>query len=145
MKRCGRCGDTKPFSEFYRNAARRDGYQSACKSCRSDINRAHYVTSEKRRTNVRARNMFDKRRAQEFAFNYLRENPCVDCGEDDVIVLEFDHVRGSKVESLGQMIRRRRSPEVLASEIAKCEVRCANCHRRKTAQRNGSWFKSLAA
>ena len=29
--------------------------------------------------------------------------------------------------------------EVLKAEIAKCEVRCANCHRRKTSRDNGSY------
>jgi hypothetical protein len=55
----------------------------------------------------------------------------VDCGESDPIVLEFDHVRGVKrgeISRLKTMV----SLETLAEEIAKCDVRCANCHRRKT-------------
>jgi hypothetical protein len=32
----------------------------------------------------------------------------------------------------------------LKAEIAKCQVRCANCHRRRTAAQFG-WWRSLGA
>lgn len=58
---------------------------------------------------------------------------CVDCGERDPIVLDFDHVRGRKVRNVGMMYSS--STAALLAEIAKCEVRCANCHRRATHSR----------
>jgi hypothetical protein len=70
---------------------------------------------------------------------YLREHPCTDCGEPDIVVLEFDHLR-DKTANVSQLVRHASWARVL-EEIAKCEVACANCHRRRTARRAGyhSW------
>jgi hypothetical protein len=63
---------------------------------------------------------------------YKATHPCVDCGEADPIVLEFDHVAGKKRMELSRMLTHGCSWETIMSEIAKCVMRCANCHRRKT-------------
>ncbi len=64
---------------------------------------------------------------------------CVDCGIADIRVLEFDHVRGVKVAAISNMMRNA-SFEKLKAEIAKCEVRCANCHAIVTyRRRGGTW------
>ncbi len=75
---------------------------------------------------------------------YLKEHPCIDCGESDPIVLEFDHVRGSKLFSVGQKVASAGSWAKILSEMKKCEVRCCNCHRRKTALERG-WHRGLVA
>ena len=67
----------------------------------------------------------------------LERNPCVDCGESDPIVLDFDH-RGDKRSAVSVMAAWA-SVATLEQEIAKCEVRCANCHRRKTLAERGSY------
>jgi hypothetical protein len=66
---------------------------------------------------------------------YLRTHPCVDCGEPDLLVLEFDHVRGQKIECVRVVASRPSSLAALQAEVAKCEVRCANCHTRVTYAR----------
>jgi hypothetical protein len=66
---------------------------------------------------------------------YLQSHPCVDCGETDPLVLDFVHVR----EIISQLVRSQATLEVIKAEIAKCDVRCANCHRRKTAKERGHW------
>lgn len=71
--------------------------------------------------------------------DYLRKHPCVDCGESDIIVLEFDHVRGTKSGSISDMIKDGVSWKRISEEISKCEVRCANDHIRKTSKANGSY------
>ena len=63
---------------------------------------------------------------------YLKEHPCIDCSEKDIIVLEFDHVRETKLDSICRMVNNGFSIKRIDKEIAKCKIRCANCHRRKT-------------
>jgi len=64
---------------------------------------------------------------------YLRDHPCVDCGISDPLVLEFDHVSGMKRASVSQLTRQALPTKTIDEEIGKCQVRCANCHRRRTA------------
>ena len=61
---------------------------------------------------------------------YLLDHPCVDCGEFDPLVLEFDHIR-KKRKTISSLVRSCTGWEKILKEIARCEVRCANCHRRK--------------
>ncbi len=78
-------------------------------------------------------------------------HPCVDCGESDIRVLQFDHTDpAAKITEVSQLLRNASWPRVLM-EIEKCEVRCGNCHRRKTlrdrsngkghlvSEQKGSW------
>ncbi len=78
-----------------------------------------------------------------FLLDFFSENPCVDCGETDPVVLEFDHL-GEKDFNIAKGIRDRNWESVLA-EISKCEVVCANCHRRRTARRGGFMRSVMAA
>ena len=70
---------------------------------------------------------------QEFICNYLREHPCVDCGEADPLVLQFDHIKGNKIRAVTSLTSQ--SIKIILREIAKCEVVCANDHARRTAMR----------
>lgn len=77
----------------------------------------------------------------EYIREYLLNNPCVDCGEKDIVVLEFDHQdRTLKTAHVSSLVRARSSLELVKSEIEKCQVRCANCHRRITAKQF-NWAK----
>lgn len=75
---------------------------------------------------------------EKYIDDYLAVHPCVDCDEDDPIVLEFDHVRGTKHKAVSEMAHSNASLKAVIKEIEKCDVRCANCHRRATHQRKCS-------
>lgn len=71
---------------------------------------------------------------------YLLEHPCVECGEADPIVLDFDHLdRDSKLESVARLVNNCRPWDEIYSEIQKCRVLCANCHRRWTHVQLNFW------
>ena len=75
-----------------------------------------------------------------YMWDYLKNHPYVDCGEKDPVILEFDHIRDKLIAVSGLI--RYASLNRVRTEIEKCEIRCANCHRRKTAIQFG-WYKNL--
>jgi hypothetical protein len=98
--------------------------------------REHYRNNKQRYIDnaaSRRRRVLDER--VRFLVEFLKNHPCVDCGESDLIVLEFDHT-DRQVFRCGL-----RNPELQLGlrpcGDAKCDVVCANCHRRRTAQRRG--------
>lgn len=136
MKRCVRCQIEKPDPEFNQSRKNKDGLHSYCRECQKE----HYRSNlERHLANVRKTSEARRARMREIVFTAMA-NGCVDCGIADIRVLEFDHVRGEKLDSVGQMVRRGRSVELLRAEIDKCEVRCRNCHVIATFTRLGrSW------
>ena len=76
-------------------------------------------------------------------FEYLSKRPCIDCGENDPVVLEFDH-RDPKTKSkkVSRILSGHYSWLVIQQEIDKCDIRCANCHRRKTYIQLGGWGRT---
>jgi hypothetical protein len=140
MKQCAHCKEFKHLDEFAYSNRILKSRQKHCRACMSDFNKASY---NKRKTEYR-QNIYDNREKRrldnrQFVWNYLSTHPCVDCGERDPRLLEFDHVRGNKKENISQLATGRYSFETIQKEISKCEVRCANCHRRKTHEEPG-WF-----
>jgi hypothetical protein len=75
-----------------------------------------------------------RERFHQMVLEYKLAHPCVDCGEADPIVLEFDHRPGTLkcfAVSMGRYMAR----ALVLKEMEKCDVRCANCHRRMTVKR----------
>ena len=84
---------------------------------------------------VKKRKQIVREMAKEYIYEYLSTHPCVKCGGTDPVVLEFHHVK-DKVISIAAMGGAGYSLESIQKEIEKCEVLCANCHRRLTIQVN---------
>jgi hypothetical protein len=59
---------------------------------------------------------------------------CVDCGINNHIILDFDHLRNKKY-NISRMIHDGFSWKAIKKEIEKCEIVCANCHRIRTYNR----------
>jgi hypothetical protein len=64
---------------------------------------------------------------------------CCDCGYNaHPAALHFDHVTEPKLGAISDLIKQGVAWAVIEAEIAKCEVRCANCHAVRTAERAGA-------
>lgn len=130
MKICKTCNTSKNEEEFYLSDRKRGYRSNECKPCQS---KRSQVLNRKRR-----------RLAREFLWSMLIDRSCIDCGENDPIVLQFDHVRGKKTLAICEMVSRCYSNERIVEEAAKCEIRCANCHQKRTAKQFG-WHKAKLA
>lgn len=139
MKRCPCCGLLKAPTSFSKAGSRYDGLQSECKECKKARDRRYYKTSAARRLDTRKRRDLVWNRNRKIVAKHLLSHPCRDCGETDIRVLEFDHLR-NKVASISKLIKSATAIKLL-TEMSKCVVRCANCHKRKTYR--GSWREKL--
>ena len=137
MKKCTICGQEKSLDNFYDQRAGKFKKASECKPCVLKRHKSRYWDNHAQIRN--AQNDSATKRRQEFTLKlveYLKEHPCVDCGETNPIVLDFDHIdpttKTSNVPRLTRYSWRR-----VIEEMQKCEVRCANCHRIRTARQLG--------
>lgn len=111
---------------------------------------SEWYRKNKEKRNAQIRNSEKKRTVQSLLYlsTYLSQHPCLDCGEGDIVVLEFDHIKGEKIAHISHMARNGYSLDRIKEEIFKCEVVCANCHRKRTARRAGwdikKWSYSLS-
>ena len=133
-KICTKCKCEKDVLSFSQRAKSKDGLASWCRDCFKLYWEKRYY--EKHELYRKSHNTSREKLREQYArkvFKYLENNPCVNCGESDPIVLEFDHRdRNDKIESVSVMTRNS-SWKRIEKEIGKCDVLCANCHRRKTA------------
>lgn len=137
---CARCQSEKPVEAFPIKDKARGTRRSYCVPCHSEYGKEHY---QKNKPYYLAKNagarVRQRQSNRDFAYEYLLTHPCVDCGEPDPVVLDFDHVDPKlKLWSIGKMLSRQASPAI-EREIGKCVVRCANCHRIRTATQFGSY------
>jgi hypothetical protein len=128
-KHCPRCHRDLPESSFNRSG---EGRQHWCRECfrvyfreRGAVHRQQVRTTAARRRET----------GRALVIERLRSGPCVDCGEDEILVLELDHHESEKVKAVSQLIAEAAAAHKVREELERCEVVCVNCHRRRTARR----------
>jgi hypothetical protein len=142
MKRCCTCHEDKDLSEYNKNKTRKDGLNTICRECSKARSKQYYRENRQHhKKETMARKNIHTLRNRQFRWDYVSTHPCVDCGESDPVVLEFDHL-GDKKKCISYMVGMGYSLKSIKEEVAKCEVRCANCHKRKTAREQG-YYKNL--
>ena len=124
-KYCSKCELDKPVDEFSLHKKR--GRQVYCKACQKAYADQYYAGNKKR-----FRQYNEKYMAKIRAFIKRRKKECEICGESHPAVLEFHHIDPAKKEiNISVAAKHGWSIERLSGELAKCQILCANCHRKK--------------
>ena len=139
LRTCSKCKFTIPTANFYIRANNR--YYSSCKKCLSIQRKNRYLnhkTTEEYKARQRASKKERKRALKENIRRLKEKTPCYDCHENyPYYVMDFDHRDGEiKEGNVATLLGDRWAIEKLTNEIAKCDIVCANCHRKRTYQRN---------
>lgn len=129
-KHCKHCDRILPIEQFTRDASRPDGRCYRCRECewkrvqayrQSARGKAGRVDQIKRR----------KQRGTVWYDEYRRKHPCVFCGETEIVCLDLHHKDPkAKIKDVSRMAFDAYSESRMESEVAKCVVVCANCHRK---------------
>jgi protein-arginine kinase activator protein McsA len=136
MKICSNCKINKPVEDFQKRSSAKDGRTNLCKSCKREYDNNHYRNNPTRKEYIKSNRKKSFDESTRYILDYLNNHHCIDCGESDPVVLEFDHRDpSSKIGNIPEL--KRFSLKRVIEEIQKCDVRCANCHRRKTALQFG--------
>ncbi len=144
MKKCSKCKKEKSDDEFNFKNKGLKLRQCQCKECTRLLIKNHYNENKQYYfSKAKKRNLEIKTNIVKYLQNYLSNKSCIDCGESDIAVLEFDHTnRSKKFKAVSTLIRCGYPMEVILEEISKCDIRCANCHRRKTSK-DFKWLKTI--
>lgn len=139
-KRCARCAIDKDESEFPIRKKRTIGI---CKECYllyyGDPNMLDKIQREK----AKRKKANKKAEKINVLTEVLTNASCKDCGLKDPAVLEFDHVNPEdKLFDVSSILENGSIP-ALRREMAKCEIVCANCHRRRTIKAQSHWRVKL--
>lgn len=136
MKICCRCKLEKEEIAFCKSKRNFDGLCKYCRECKRDSAKKWYHSSRHKLGHiekVKENKIRHRKIMQDFVWNFLKTHHCVDCGENDPIVLDFDHLR-DKEHNISALVYGGNNLETLIKEVEKCVIRCANCHRKKTAK-----------
>jgi hypothetical protein len=160
-KFCNNCKTIKPLNDFHVRKASIDGRTSRCKECLKVVNKNNYNPEYQKRyrktkefqikelkskyrlekwinkgyTIVKSRPAY----ARDILWELFKKSKCVDCGESNPIVLEFDHLKDKSFTISSYVNNSRLWSSKIQEEIDKCEIVCANCHRIRTSQRGLHW------
>jgi len=141
------CHEWKPETDFAFRSKKTGKRQGHCRECQAKYRRQHYLNNRDAYIRREVERIDGYRRSNRpRILAYLSEHACVDCGKTDPIVLEFDHRDPQAKRTEVTVLAARKPWPIVAAEIAKCDVRCANCHRLRTAeQQHWSTGKGSAA
>lgn len=92
-KFCNGCNQEKEIEKFSWKNKQKQIRHSACKECHKILHDEWYKQNKEKVTKRTAiNNLGYRNKTRQYLSNYLFKNPCIDCGEKDIRVLDFDHI-----------------------------------------------------
>lgn len=114
--------------------------QPICSNCHSDQTEDEdkILYQNGKQTNIFLEKIASRRRI--IKNEKIKRGCCVDCKlpvDDRLRKFDFDHVRGERIWHISDMAVRVHlyTDQQIVDEMAKCDLRCKNCHRKITALR----------
>src|SRR4051812_43659419 len=126
LKKCCKCKIEKDVSEFYKNKNLPMGCNKRCIACQKAAAQDYYL---KNKDKYKKRAYKNRDNRQDWFREIKSQFVCITCGESHIACLDFHHRNPEeKLFHLGNRLFYTKQ-EVL-DEIQKCDVLCANCHRK---------------
>lgn len=135
IRNCGFVGSVEDFPRVGRG--RRSGM---CRDCKRAYDNAHYRDRRDKEQKLRRQVEWMRENRQRLG-EFLADKSCEDCGNNNKVVLDFDHREGEEKKGNIADLVNRWCWDRLEGEIAKCDIVCANCHRIRTWERAGGTSK----
>lgn len=127
-KICIKCDDKKEIEEFPFRNKEKNIRHSICKECWKEIRKKSYNKNKKTTLD---RNKRNKKKSRVWYNEFKSNLKCNRCPENHPACLEFHHVDPTKKEfTISILIGTTYSIKKIIKEIEKCEILCANCHRK---------------
>ena len=79
-----------------------------------------------------------KLKIKKWFWEYKSGLRCSKCGENHIATIDFHHRIKNKEKGISRMVADGYSIDRIQKELEKCDVLCANCHR-KVHFKNGLW------
>lgn len=147
IRKCSVCFQNKSNNNYFYRDKMRGKLHSQCKECyiakrQHTWQEYYYKHGSKYRENALKRNKLVKEKLHSKMLEYLADKKCEKCGNNDMRVLDFDHIIPStKSFNIARAMNDRVSWKNILTEVNKCQILCANCHKIKTAQEQG-WYRN---
>lgn len=129
MKTCNKCQIVKPFSLFYKNKSKKDGYQGHCKVCSNLAVKDTYKNNKESKSKTDSRNKNRRKRMRLIIDNIKISCGCSLCKENTPICLDFHHLNPDEKEKKPTTLVDYGFEELIL-ELNKCILLCSNCHRK---------------
>ena len=111
-KKCTKCGKILPLDQFNWRDKSKGTRRSECKDCHNNYMKQKYKEKQ---------NMVQELKAQ---------CACAKCGDQRGYVLDYHHINPDEKENgIARMVSNNYTLDKVFTEMEKCIVLCANCHR----------------